>query len=119
MDTVLIKFALQLLDHVKSIRLSKEVPLPPTHTIIICVQGKAKAVRNRAKVNATLEKLAHAQRQEAAQQRREDKAKAAKEKMLAETDPDKQRKMEVCMCPQCLCLCVCKFTSTVFVGEGE
>ncbi len=42
-----------------------------------------------------MEKLAHAQRQEAAQQRREDKAKAAKERMLAETDPDKQRKMEV------------------------
>lgn len=43
-----------------------------------------------------MEKMQHAQRQEAAQQRREDKIKAAKEKMLTETDPDKQRKMEVC-----------------------
>ena len=46
-------------------------------------------------MSQSLEKLQHAQRQEAAQQRREDKAKAAKEKILAETDPDKQRKMEV------------------------
>ncbi len=46
-------------------------------------------------MSASLKKLAHSQRQEAAQHRREDKAKAAKEKMLAETDPDKQRKMEV------------------------
>lgn len=64
--------------------------------LLTCLfQGKAKAVRNRAKVSQSLEKLQHAQRQEAAQQRREDKAKAAKERMLAETDPDKQRKMEV------------------------
>ena len=44
-----------------------------------------------------MEKMQHTQRQEAAQQRREDKIKAAKEKMLTETDPDKQRKMEVCI----------------------
>ncbi|XP_064389373.1 PAT complex subunit CCDC47-like isoform X2 [Halichondria panicea] len=80
MDNVLMKFSLQLLEHIASIKLSKE--------------GRSKANRNRSKVSASLEKLAHSQRQEAAQHRREDKAKAAKEKMLAETDPDKQRKME-------------------------
>ena len=58
-------------------------------------------------MSASLEKLAHTQRQEAAQQRREDKAKAAKEKMLAETDPDKQRKMEVENYSHCLTLCYC------------
>lgn len=53
-------------------------------------------------VSATLDKLQHTQRQEAAQQRREEKIRARKEKnmLLSESDPDKARKMEVCACTQ-------------------
>ena len=47
-----------------------------------------------------MDKLQHAQRQEAAQQRREDKIRARKEKnmLLSETDPEKARKLEVRCC---------------------
>ena len=40
-------------------------------------------------------KAAHAQRSEAAQNRREEKKRAEKERMMNEDDPDKQRKLEV------------------------
>ena len=40
-------------------------------------------------------KATHAQRHEAAQARREDKRRAEKERIMAEEDPDKQRKWEV------------------------
>ena len=40
-------------------------------------------------------KAAHSQRQELAQQRREDKRRAEKEKLMAEEDPERARKMEV------------------------
>jgi hypothetical protein len=73
-------FALKLLDHVRSIKLSRE--------------AKDKAVKNRQKVAQTQEKLQHQQRQEAAQQRKEEKLKAEKEKMLNETDVEKARKWE-------------------------
>ncbi|KAL5496408.1 hypothetical protein EMCRGX_G012683 [Ephydatia muelleri] len=75
-----VQFALVLLDHVKSIRLSRE--------------GKEKVQKGRLKVTQSLEKLQHSQRQEAAQQRKEDKKKAEKEKMLNEPDPEKTRKWE-------------------------
>lgn len=40
-------------------------------------------------------KLTHAQRQEAAQLKREEKERALKERMMSEEDPDKQRRMDV------------------------
>lgn len=76
----LLQLALAILDHVKSIRLSKE--------------AREKANKNRAKVAQTLDKLQHSQRQEAAQARREEKKKAEKEKLMLETDPSKTRKIE-------------------------
>lgn len=60
------------------------------------MQAKTKAERNRQKIEEQYIKQLHTQRQEMAQQRREDKRRAEKEKILAEDDPDKQRKMEVC-----------------------
>ena len=48
-------------------------------------------------MRSSLDKLQHTQRQEAAQQRKEEKIRAQKEKamQLSETDPDKARKLEV------------------------
>ena len=54
-----------------------------------------KADKNRQRVEETFLKASHAQRQEAAQQRREDKRRAEKERIMNEEDPDKQRKWEV------------------------
>lgn len=61
------------------------------------MQAQQKAVRNRTQVSAELDKLQHTQRQEAAQQRREEKVRARKEKtmLLSESDPEKARKLEV------------------------
>ncbi|KAL5496822.1 hypothetical protein EMCRGX_G013184 [Ephydatia muelleri] len=73
-----VQFALSLLDHVKSIRLSRE--------------GKEKVQKGRLTVTQSLEKLQHSQIQE---QRKEDKKKAEKEKMLNEPDPEITRKWEV------------------------
>eukprot|EP00731_Ephydatia_muelleri_P005606 Em0002g1782a len=55
---------------------------------------REKVQKGRLKVTQSLEKLQHSQRQEAAQQRKEDKKKAEKEKMLNEPDPEKTRKWE-------------------------
>jgi len=57
-------------------------------------------------VSATLDKLQHSQRQEAAQQRREEKVRARKERnmLLSESDPEKVRKLEVRGKLQC-CFC--------------
>ncbi len=61
-------------------------------------QSKEKAVQHRTAVSTRLDKLQHSQRQEAAQQRREEKVRARKEKtmLLSESDPEKARKLEVC-----------------------
>lgn len=40
-------------------------------------------------------KQTHAQRQEAAQTRREEKKRAEKERIMNEEDPDRQRRLEV------------------------
>ena len=40
-------------------------------------------------------KAAHAQRTEAAQARKEEKRRAEKDRIMAEDDPDKQRRLEV------------------------
>ena len=58
-------------------------------------QGKLKADRNRARVEENFLKQTHAQRQEAAQTRREEKKRAEKERIMNEEDPDRQRRLEV------------------------
>ena len=72
----MVQFALGLLDHVKSTRLSKEVGGASTHThtdmcestkclsLSLYSQAKEKALRNRNRVAQGKEKLQHQQRQE-------------------------------------------------------
>uniref|UniRef100_A0A4W3IB75 PAT complex subunit CCDC47 n=1 Tax=Callorhinchus milii TaxID=7868 RepID=A0A4W3IB75_CALMI len=57
-------------------------------------EGKMKADKNRARVEENFLKMTHAQRQEAAQTRREEKKRAEKERIMNEEDPDKQRRLE-------------------------
>lgn len=61
------------------------------------IQGKQKADRNRARVEENFLKQTHAQRQEAAQTRREEKKRAEKERIMNEEDPERQRRLEVWM----------------------
>lgn len=71
------------------------------HTYSACAlssrraQGKMKADRNRARVEENFLKQTHAQRQEAAQTRREEKKRAEKERIMSEEDPERQRRLEV------------------------
>uniref|UniRef100_A0A8D3DNX5 PAT complex subunit CCDC47 n=1 Tax=Scophthalmus maximus TaxID=52904 RepID=A0A8D3DNX5_SCOMX len=67
-------------DKVKKLRLNRE--------------GKQKADRNRARVEENFLKQTHAQRQEAAQTRREEKKRAEKERIMNEEDPERQRRLE-------------------------
>jgi len=76
----LLQLVFHCLDKVKRFKLSKE--------------GKAKADKDRQKVQERYLKLTHAARAEAAQTRREDKIRERKEKMLAEEDPEKQKRLE-------------------------
>ncbi|KXJ80198.1 hypothetical protein RP20_CCG026262 [Aedes albopictus] len=69
-----------LMERIKRFRLSKE--------------GKSKSDKNRARVEEEFMKNTHAARAEAAAQRREEKRKAEKEKVLANDDPEKQRRWE-------------------------
>lgn len=69
-----------LMERIKRFRLSKE--------------GKSKSDKNRARVEEEFMKNTHAARAEAAAQRREEKRKAEKEKILANDDPEKQRRWE-------------------------
>lgn len=57
-------------------------------------EAKLKAERNRQKAESELLKTTHAQRQEAAQLRKEEKRRAEKEKIMNEDDPEKARKWE-------------------------
>ena len=68
------------LERVKRFRLSKE--------------SKAKAEKNRLKVEEAFLKSTHMARAEAAAARREEKRRQEKEKILQEDDPEKQRKWE-------------------------
>jgi hypothetical protein len=68
------------IDRVKRFRLSKEF--------------KAKAEKNRQKVEEAFLKSTHAARAEAAAARREEKRRQEKEKILQDDDPEKQRKWE-------------------------
>lgn len=58
------------------------------------VSNKAKAEKNRHKIEVAFLKQTHARRQEEAQLKREEKEKAIKERIMNEEDPDKQRKLE-------------------------
>ncbi|XP_019613424.1 PREDICTED: coiled-coil domain-containing protein 47-like isoform X1 [Branchiostoma belcheri] len=76
----MMKLVFHILDKVFRFRLSKE--------------AKTKADKMRLKVEESFLKMTHAQRQEAAQARREERRRAEKDRMMAEEDPDRQRKME-------------------------
>lgn len=69
--------------------------LVQTAFAFVCVKGKQKADKNRARVEENFLKLTHVQRQEAAQSRREEKKRAEKERIMNEEDPEKQRRLEV------------------------
>ncbi|KAI8121910.1 hypothetical protein FF38_09649 [Lucilia cuprina] len=60
----------------------------------ISKEGIQKAEKNRARVEEEFLKSTHAARAEAAAQRREEKRKAEKERIMAEDDPEKQRRWE-------------------------
>ncbi len=76
----LLQLVFYSIEKVKRFRLSRE--------------GKLKAERNRQRVEEMFLKTTHAQRQEVAQMKREERKRAEKEKILNEEDPDKQRKWE-------------------------
>ena len=76
----LLQLVFYSIEKVKRFRLSKET--------------KVKAEKNRQRVEEAFLKTTHAQRQEAAQARREEKRRAEKERMMNEEDPEKQRKWE-------------------------
>ncbi|XP_030383931.1 coiled-coil domain-containing protein 47 [Scaptodrosophila lebanonensis] len=82
METIkpLLLLIFYLMERLKTYRMSKE--------------GKAKSDKNRLRVEEEFLKSTHAARAEAAAQRREDKRKQEKERVLAEEDPEKQRRWE-------------------------
>uniref|UniRef100_A0A8C1CWB7 PAT complex subunit CCDC47 n=1 Tax=Cyprinus carpio carpio TaxID=630221 RepID=A0A8C1CWB7_CYPCA len=82
MDSLLplMNMVIYSIDKLKKLRLNRE--------------GKQKADRNRARVEENFLKQTHAQRQEAAQTRREEKKRAEKERIMNEEDPDRQRRLE-------------------------
>ncbi|CAB3246912.1 unnamed protein product [Arctia plantaginis] len=77
----LLLLVFHLMDKLKRLRLSKE--------------ALAKCEKRRQKVAEAWLRGAHAARQEQAAQRREEKRKQEKEKILAEDDPEKQRRWEL------------------------
>jgi len=76
----LMKMVFHCIDKMRRIRLSKE--------------AKLKTERKRQKIEESYLKASHDERMEAAQTRREEKRRAEKEKIMADDDPDKQRKWE-------------------------
>ncbi|XP_075980405.1 PAT complex subunit CCDC47 [Anticarsia gemmatalis] len=77
----LLQLVFYLMDKIKRLRLSKE--------------ALAKCEKRRQKVAEAWLRGAHAARQEQAAQRREEKRKQEKERILAEDDPEKQRRWEL------------------------
>jgi len=75
-----LQLAMYLLDKVPRIRLSKD--------------AKVKALKRRKDVSEQYMKLTHKQRQEAAMLRKEEKRRAEKEKIMNESDPEKQKRLE-------------------------
>jgi len=76
----LMQMVFYIMEKVRKFKLSKE--------------GKTKADKTRQKIEEGYLKLSHQSRVEAAQQRREDKRRAEKERMMNEEDPEKQKKWE-------------------------
>lgn len=76
----LLQLVFYCIDKVRRFKLSKE--------------AKQKSDRNRLKVEEEFLKTTHAQRQEAAQLKREERRRVEKERIMNEEDPDKQRKWE-------------------------
>lgn len=76
----LMTMVLYCIDKIKRYRLSKE--------------GKAKAEKNRQRVEEAFLKSTHVARAEAAAARREERRRLEKEKVMADSDPDKQRRWE-------------------------
>lgn len=107
METIkpLLLLIFYLMERLKTYRMSKEVSelgvpnfKPETNlslSLAYMLQGKAKADKNRLRVEEEFLKSTHAARAEAAAQRREDKRKQEKERVLAEEDPEKQRRWEL------------------------
>ncbi|CAH8629336.1 unnamed protein product [Heterobilharzia americana] len=79
-NTALFHFIFYMIEKVRRFRLSKE--------------GKGKSERNRQRTHDSRLKSMHSQRQEAAQNRRGERMRAVKERIMAEDDPDKARKLE-------------------------
>ncbi|TNN09939.1 Coiled-coil domain-containing protein isoform 2 [Schistosoma japonicum] len=78
--TALFHFIFYVIEKVRRFHLSKD--------------GKAKSERNRQRAHDSRLKSMHNQRQEAAQNRRGERLRAAKERIMAEDDPEKARKLE-------------------------
>uniref|UniRef100_H2YJ03 PAT complex subunit CCDC47 n=1 Tax=Ciona savignyi TaxID=51511 RepID=H2YJ03_CIOSA len=76
----LLKMVIYLGDKLKKMKLSRE--------------SQQKADKHRADVADRYLKQTHAQRQEAAQLKKEEKARALKERMMNEDDPEKQRRLD-------------------------
>lgn len=77
---LVMQMALHLTDRLPRIKLSKE--------------AKSKALKKRKEVSDEYLKIANKQRQEVAQQKKEEKLRAMKEKIMNENDPEKQKKLE-------------------------
>lgn len=75
-----LQFAFYLTDKLPRVLLSKE--------------AKAKAVKRRKEITELNMKAVNKQRQEALQQKKEEKRRAEKEKIMNESDPEKQKKLE-------------------------
>ncbi len=75
-----LQLAMYLIDKVNRVRLSRE--------------AKTKALKKRKDVAEQFLKLTNKQRQEAIQQRKEEKRRADKDRIMNEEDPEKQRRLE-------------------------
>jgi len=76
----LVKLSVYLVDKITRLRLSKE--------------AKLRADRHRQEMHLRFLKQTHAQRQEAAQLKREEKDRQLKDRMMNEEDPEKQRRLD-------------------------
>ncbi len=75
-----LQLALYLMDKVPRIRLSRD--------------AKVKALKRRKEISEQFMKMTHKQRQEAAMLRKEEKRRAEKERIMNESDPEKQKRLE-------------------------
>ncbi|ELT91180.1 hypothetical protein CAPTEDRAFT_178720 [Capitella teleta] len=76
----LMKLIFHILNRLPHIHLSRE--------------AREKTRKNRSRMQELVQKAAHTQRAEAAQIRKEERKRAEKDRIMAETDPEKQRRLE-------------------------